>query len=144
MIFLCTLDPNNNKLFLDKTIYETLVLSLAMLVITSHNIESSCFLRRPHKLMKSSQSIWRYVVNIKLTVKIMSFLWPSQKTWTLLLSGYLQRNSTWKFCCVEFRRKSSDKRVNKRTFLKIIYRISTNSFRIKVNLNSWRKFQFFA
>ena len=30
------------------------------------------FLRRPQKMMKSSPSIWRYVVNVKSTVKISS------------------------------------------------------------------------
>ena len=32
--------------------------------------ESSCFLRRPHKLTKSLPPIWLYVVSVKLTVKI--------------------------------------------------------------------------
>ena len=30
------------------------------------------FLRRPQKLTKSSLSIWRYVISVKLTVKISS------------------------------------------------------------------------
>ena len=34
--------------------------------------QSSYFLRRPQKLMKSSLSIWCYVVNVKSTVKILS------------------------------------------------------------------------
>ena len=33
---------------------------------------SSCFLRRPQKLTKSSLSIWHYVVSVKSTVKILS------------------------------------------------------------------------
>ena len=33
---------------------------------------SSCFLRRPQKLMKSSLTIWHLLHNVKLTVKILS------------------------------------------------------------------------
>ena len=33
---------------------------------------SSCFLRRPQKSMKSSPSIWHYVVDVKSTVKVSS------------------------------------------------------------------------
>ena len=35
------------------------------------------FLRRPQNLTKSSPSLWRYVVTVKPTVKILSILWSS-------------------------------------------------------------------
>ena len=44
---------------------------------------SSFFLRRPHKLMKSSPMIWHHVVNVNYTVKILSICVAFLETLTL-------------------------------------------------------------
>ena len=55
---------------------------ITVCIISSHHLmifyefslkKSSCFLRRPQKLMKSSPSIWHYLVKVKSMVKISSF-----------------------------------------------------------------------
>ena len=61
---------------------------------------SLCFLRRLQKLMKSSLSTWRYVVNVKSTVKISSIFVAFLENTNFTFWQYCTNSLFWPTLCV--------------------------------------------